>query len=302
MKSLRHRASFVTLLALFSFLLACRVSDDTVATAQQLAATASGLGTFYSALAGTVSNTISLYEIDRVVTGIPFSTHDRQLAEDTRVALLKRKQMAEALEKFALALSSLADTKSSAAVENAATGLGEALVQVNAFPQGLPVPAALGTASRALSQLIRRRKLKEAGQVMSQTLDAVADLFEKEQPLYDSLVRTRFREGAQIAKELTSANSVDARALLEPALKPYHLQLMSPTPQMQDALRALALQHVQSTTEEALRSESAASNAMSASLREMNARVHMLADGHRMKKRGNPSALGTVELWAADLN
>ena len=302
MKNLRHRAYLATLLALFSFLLACRVSDETVATAQQIAATAADLEVFYAALARTVSDTISLYEIDSFVARIPFSAKDRQLAEDTRIALLKRKDMAESLENLAVALSSLPNAKTSAAMENAATGLGTALVQVKALPQGSPVPAALGTASGALLQLIHERKLKQSVQVVDRTLAAVADLFEKEQPVYDSLARTRFREGAQIGRDLTTANNVDAQALLEPALKPYDLHLLSPNSQMQEALRNLALVHVQRKTEEALRTEAEASISMLASLREMNARVHSLADGHRMTLRGNPPALKLVEIWAASLN
>ena len=302
MKSLRHHASLAALLVLFSSLLACRVSDDTVATAQQVAATAAGLEVFYAALAKAVSDTISLYEIDSFIAGIPFSAKDRQLAEDTRIALLKRKDMAGSLGKLATTLSSLTDTKTSAAMENAATGLGNALVEVKALPQGSPVPAALGTASSALLQLIRKQKLKQSDQVIDRTLAAVAELFESEQPVYNSLIRTRFREGAQIAKDLTTSNSVDARALLEPALKPYDLQLLPPNPQMQEALRNLALMRVQGKTEEALRTEAEASSAMFASLREINSRVHILADGHRMTLRENPPALKVVETWAASLN
>ncbi len=267
-----------------------------------MAATAAGLEAFYAALAKEVADTISLYEIDGVVAGLPFSTKDRQLAEDTQLALLKRKEMAESLQHLATALSSLSDVKTSAAMGNAATGLGNALVQVEALPQGSPVPAALGTASRALLQIIRERRLKQGDQVVDRTLAAMADLFQKEQPVYDSLARTRFREGAQIAKDLTTANNVDARALLDPALKPYDLQLLSPNPQMQEALRNLALVRVQTKSEEALRTEAEASSAMLASLREMNSRVHLLADGHHMIMRGNPPALKLVQTWAASLN
>ena len=302
LKDFCPRASFIVLLVLSSFLLACRTSSDTLATAQQVMATASGLKAFYGALAQSVSDTTSLYEIDKMVTGLPFSAKDRQLTEETRLSLLQRESMAQAVEDFALAMNAVLDAKNTATLENAATNLGTALAQVKTIPQGSSVPTTLETVSGALSQLVRQRKLKQSAQVFDGLLATVTDVFEKERPVYDSLIRTRFRESAQVAASLIGANQVDARALLEPALKPYDLQILSLNPQLQESLHSLASTRVQEKTDDALRAELEASSAMSISLKEISSRMHMLATTQRMSLRGNPPQLKIVVLWAATLN
>jgi hypothetical protein len=287
------------LLILFSAVSACKVSDDAVAASSQMTSTAAGLNSYYSALANSVTDTIALYELDSVISGIPFNSEDRKLPEDTRSEILKRGELANSLGRLASSMATLSASKSPADVETAATSLGNELIQVKALPGGSPVPDAIGKAGNYLLQVIHQHKEKEAARAVDQTLAAVGDLFEKEKPTYDSIARTHLFEANQVAKDLTNANGVDPTAMLSPALKPFNLTPLPATKQLQDSLKSLALSRLQNSAEEAIKKEVDASSAMLTALREMSTRIHLLATERPMPIRGNPFSLKLVESWAA---
>jgi hypothetical protein len=299
MKRLRRIVRGSTLLILFSSVFACKVSDDAVAASSQMTSTAAGLNSYYSVLADSVTDTIALYELDSVISGIPFSSEDRKLPEDTRAEILKRRDLANSLGKLASSMAILSDSKAPADVETAATSLGNELIQVKALPGGSSVPDAIGKAGNYLLQVIQQHKEKEAARAMDQILAAVGDLFEKEKPTYDSIARTHLLEASQVAKDLTNANGVDPTVMLTPALKPFNLTPLPATKQLQDSLKSLALSRLQSKADEAIKKEVDASAAMLEALREMSTRVHLLATERPMPARGNPFSLKIVESWAA---
>jgi hypothetical protein len=278
---------------------ACKVSDDAVAASSQMTSTAAGLNSYYSALANSVTDTIALYELDSVISGIPFNSEDRKLPEDMRTEILKRGELANSLGKLASSMATLSASKSPADVETAATSLGNELIQVKALPGGSPVPDAIGKAGNYLLQVIQQHKEKEAARAVDQTLAAVGDLFEKEKPTYDSIARTRLFEASQVAKDLTNANGVDPTAMLSPALKPFNLTPLPATKRLQDSLKTLALSRLQNSAEVAIKKEVDASSAMLTALREMSTRIHLLATERPMPIRGNPFSLKLVESWAA---
>jgi hypothetical protein len=299
MKRLKHFVYGGTILVVFLSLCACKISDDAVAASSQMTSTATGLSSYYSALAESVTDTIALYEIDSAFSGIPFSAEDRKLPEDTRSEILKRRDLANSLGNLASSMAALSNSKAPRDVETAATALGNELIHVKALPGGSPVPDGIGKAGNYLMQVIQQHKEREAARAMDQTLVAVGDLFEQEKPTYDSIARTHLREASQVAKDLTNANGIDTTAMLTPALKPFNLTPLPATKQLQDSLKVLALSRLQNSAEVAIKNEAEASSAMLTALREMSTRIHLLATEQPMPIRGNPFSLKLVESWAA---
>src|ERR1700742_3704714 len=201
---------------LFCSLSACKVSDDAIAASQQMTSTASTLNDYYSTLEGSVTDTITLYELDAALSGIPFGDNDRKLIQATRGELENRKKMADALAKLAASFATLTKNSAASDVDKSATALGKELVTIQALPSGSPVPDALGKAGNALMQLVQQHDEKKAARAMDETLQAVGDLFEKEKPTYDSIARTHIRQVSQVAKDLINANEVDYSSMLSP--------------------------------------------------------------------------------------
>ena len=293
-----NRPALVVLSALlFCSLSACKVSDDAIAASQQMTSTASTLNDYYSTLEDSVTDTITLYELDAALSGIPFGDNDRKLIQATRGELENRKKMADALAKLAASFATLTKNSSASDVDKSATALGKELVTIQALPSGSPVPDALGKAGNALMQLVQQHDEKKAARAMDETLQAVGDLFEKEKPTYDSIARTHIRQASQVAKDLINANEVDYSSMLSPALKPFSLSALPSNPTLQMQLKPLALSRLDTATNTASQKEERASAAMLDALREMSSRVHLLATEKPMPSREAPFSLKLVEDW-----
>jgi len=277
---------------------ACKVTDDAIAASQQMTSTANALNDYYSALDAGVTDTISLYELDAAISGIPFGSDDRKLSESMRDELEKRKELADALARLASAMSTLSNSKTASDVQTSATQLGNELISVQALPGGSPVPDAVGKAGNFLLQIVQQHEDKKAARAIDETLRVVGDLFEKEKPTYDSIARTHDREASQVAQDLLKKNAVDPSPMLSPALRPFDLTALPPSTSMQTSLKTLALSRLQQATEEATKKDESASAAMLASLREMSSRVHLVATEKPMPLRGVPFSLKLVEDWA----
>lgn len=277
---------------------ACKVSDDAIAASQQMTSTANALNKYYPALDAGLTDTISLYELDGAISGIPFGDDDRKLSESTRDELEKRKELAVALARLASAMSALSNSKAASDVQTSATQLGNELIAIQALPGGSPVPDAVGKAGDFLLQIVQQHEEKKAARAMDETLRAVGDLFEKEKPTYDSIARTHDREASQVAQNLLKSNAVDPSPMLAPALRPFDLTALPPSTSMQASLKTLVLSRPQHATEEATKKDESASAAMLASLREMSSRVHLVATEKPMSLRGAPFSLKLVEDWA----
>jgi hypothetical protein len=293
------RPALVVLSALlFCSVSACKVSDDAIAASQQMTSTASTLNDFYSTLEDAVSDTITLYELDAALSGIPFGNNDRQLQQTTLKELENRKHMAASLAKLAASFAMLTRNSSAADVDKSATALGNELVTIKALPSGSPVPDALGQAGNVLMQLVQQHDEKKAARAMDETLRAIGDLFEKEKPTYDSIARMHIRQASQVAKDLIDANDVDYSSMLTPALKPFSLSALPSNPTLQTQLKPLALSRLDTAAGTAAQKEEKASAAMLDALREMSSRVHLLATEKPMPIRAAPFSLKLVEDWA----
>jgi len=292
------RPTLVVLSALlFCSLSACKVSDDAMAASQQMTATASTLHDFYSTLEDSVTDTITLYELDAALAGIPYGDSDRKLQETTRSELAHRKQMAVALAGLAASFAELTKNSAASDVDKSAKALGNELVSIKALPGGPPIPEALGRVGNAIMQIVQQHDEKKAARTMDETLQAVGDLFEKEKPAYDSIARMHVRQASAVARDLINANDVDFGPMLTPALKPFSLSAVPSNSNLQARLKPLALARLDTATDLATHKEERASTAMLDGLREMSSRVHLLATEKPMAVREAPFSLKLVEDW-----
>lgn len=291
------RSLVVVLLVLCVGLGGCRLSKDAVAASQQMSATALTLEAYYDALLQEQGETISLLEIDSALSGVPYRAEDSKQPVDTEAELLARKQMAVSLAALADSVTTLTNLKSANDAQVSATALGNALISAKALSPESTVPGSLGEAGRLLIRLAQQHDERKAAQAMDQTLAAVCDLFAKEQPVYDSIGRFRFRQAAAIAKDLEATNALDVTPLLNSSLQPFGLGALPVSPEVQTRLRQLAMQRVQRTVQEQAQRQGDASVAMLGGLREMSRRVHVLATGGRLAARSQPVPLHTVNEW-----
>ena len=300
-KTIRHFLCATGVLLLFSCVFACKVSDDAAAVSQQMTSTSAGLSTYYGAVADSLTDTISLNELNLSLFGVPFDDADRKQIEQARAELLRRKELAQSLSSLSSSMNALTNSKASSDVETAATSLGKEMVSIKALPGGSPIPDALGKAGNFLIEIVAQHEEKKAAQAMDGTLSALGDLFAKEKPVYDSLVRQHIFLAKVVASSLIKLQVVDPTPMLQPALKPFNLTSVTPDENLQNTLRKLAESRLDAAVEDGNQREADASAAMLKALREMSSRVHLLATEKPMPFRGNPFSLKVVESWAASV-
>lgn len=300
-RALGRYFTFSFIAILIAFFVACKVSDDATAAAQQMAATSTTLTDYYGAIADSLTDTIALNELNESLLGVPFGDADRKQIETARAEILKRRDLAQALARLSTSFGTLTGSKASTDVATAATALGNELISVKALPGGSPVPDALGKAGNFLIQLIQQHEEKKAAQGMDDTMKALVELFKKEQPVYDSLARQHIMLASQVAKPLIDRRAVDPTPLLQPALKPFGLTANPANTQIEDTLRTLAKSRLAAATDVGTKQAEDASTAMLKALEEMSSRIDLLATEKPMPLRGNPFSLKVVESWAASL-
>lgn len=279
-------------------LTACKVSQDAIAASQQMTATSVALNDYYGTLDAAVGETIALYELDAANSGIPYTAESRSQQVETRAALIKRKEMAEALGRLSASMAALANTRAASDVADAATKLGNELVLIKALPDASPVPESLAKAGNFLIQIIQQHEEKKAARAVDDTLRAVGELFATERPAYDSIARSHDLQAKQVAEDLIKSNAVDPSPMLAPALRPFGLGSLPPSSALQTSLKSLALSRLQASASAATRREEVASEGMLAALHEMTTRVHQIATEKPMPLRSVPFTLKAVENWA----
>lgn len=299
--TMRRFLSSVGMLLLVCSVFACKVADDAVAAAQQMTATSAALSAYYGAMAESLTQTVALNELNFTLFGVPFEDADRKQIEEVRAEMLKRKDIAQALGRLSSSMTALTKSKASSEVSTAATALGNEMVNIKALQKGSSVPAGLGKAGDFLIQIVQQHEEKKAAQAMDGTLAALAELFAKEKPAYDSLDRVHIFLAKTVAASLIKRQFVDPAPMLQPALKPFGLSPAPPDEHLQSLLRTLAENRLETSAEEANKREVDASTAMLKALQEMSSRVHLLATEKPMPLRGNPFSLKVVESWAASV-
>lgn len=301
MKKARRFLYGAGMLLLLSCVFACKVSDDAAAASQQMTSTSAGLSTYYGAVADSLTDTISLNELNLSLFGVPFDDSDRKQIEQARAEILRRKELAQSLASLSSSMSVLTNSKAPSDVETSATSLGKEMVNIKALPSGSPVPEALGKAGNFLIEMVQQHEEKKAAKAMDGALSALGDLFAKEKAVYDSLARQHIFLAKTVATSLIKHQVVDPTPMLQPALKPFNLTSVTPDEHLQSTLLKLAESRLGTSAEDGNQREADASAAMLKALQEMSSRVHLLATEKPMPFRGNPFSLKVVESWAASV-
>ena len=213
------------LLLIFVFLSACKTSTDAAAAAKELSAVSSQLDKYYDDLEKQLDDTVRLNELQQAIYGIPFDSDLRAKMMDTKSEIAKRDKMADCLGKLADAYAKLAGSTASADASTAASGLATALSDAKAIPGGSDIPAAAGEAAKLLVSFAQSQSLEHGAVAVKKSIDAVAEIFDKEQPVYESINKQRMAIAQSVAENLLQNNEldIDFAPLVAPALKPFSL-------------------------------------------------------------------------------
>jgi hypothetical protein len=245
-KSASGRRKFA--LFLLPLLLSCQSVENTRKVAVQMSQTAQELRDFYMALTVTVAQQAELERLQSAFFAVPLSQQDLTQLESTQEELKKRSEMAESLSEFSQTLAEFAGPKTKETVAQSATNLGIALAGIQQLPGAGFIPEALQHSGNLLVQWIQQRNTRKMAQAVDSTLAALAEMFSREKPAYDSINRTYMELAQSLALELLRRKQIRFDSLALPALKPFGLVPAVPAEASSSSLQEYARKQITEKT------------------------------------------------------
>jgi len=294
-KSASGRRKFA--LFLLPLLLSCQSVENTRKVAVQMSQTAQELRDFYMALTVTVAQQAELERLQSAFFAVPLSQQDLTQLESTQEELKKRSEMAESLSEFSQTLAEFAGPKTKETVAQSATNLGIALAGIQQLPGAGFIPEALQHSGNLLVQWIQQRNTRKMAQAMDSTLAALAEMFSREKPAYDSINRTYMELAQSLALELLRRKQIRFDSLALPALKPFGLVPAVPAEASSSSLQEYARKQITEKTDEEMAAYVKASEDLQEMLDFMAQRTHALASGGPLPVTEPQPKSTEIERW-----
>jgi hypothetical protein len=266
-----------------------------------MSATAKSLQDYYSALGVILSSTDQIYAINDKLYSKPYSDLSRKELKTTQAELAKRVELAADLSTFAGDFAKLTGSKAPADVAAAGSKLETEVDGLASYKASSGEQNMIKSALELLVTAVQEQKEREAARAMDSLAGGLSNLFDKEAPAWNSVDDVYAGLAANLARGLVDQNAVDNSALLKVALSPFGLTPTPASAEINAKLAPLAKQQIADREAALEASYTKATEAMSKALKEMQERIHMVAEDTPMEFRAPPVTVSTVEQWATQI-
>lgn len=337
MSSFRPRSHCAALVMVCALLAGCKTQQDAVAAATQMAATAKTMAAYYTSLDHVLAETQDAYQAQFALLGI----EGEELSE-TRKEVQLRADMAKQIGNLSTLFQKLtgpaeASDASAAAAKKDSSGksgssaadlLGgvSASVESSSSASGAsgggagsakkktesPVLSALSSTSpqyKAVSAgideivaLIREHEEAKAAKRIAPVCDNLMAFFDSEQETYDSINQAYLVTARAVARKMVQNNQVDASAVFVSSLQPFGLTAAIDDAKIKTAMQEYLLAQIDTQYALKLKSAQEATEALDQALKEMDARVKLVAGDKPMTLRMPPFSLETVQSWISQVS
>jgi phage host-nuclease inhibitor protein Gam len=297
----QFRAFAILFLATLFLATGCKTSDDAVAAATQMSATAKALSDYYTALNTILSNTDQLYILNQQLTSRPYTAENRQLMKNNQAELAKRAALAADFSTLAAEFAKLSGSTAAADVSASAVKLQTEVDSLASVKASTGEQNMLKSALEIFVKAIQEHKEREAARAICDIAKGLTALFIKEGEVWNSVETNYTRIAANLAVYLVDHDATDNSGLLKVALDPFGLTPSSSTSDLKALLTPLAKQQIATRTAALDDSYVKATDAMTKSLQEMTKRISAVAEDKPMAFRMPPLTVDLVEKWVAQV-
>jgi len=272
----------VAVLLAFASITACKTSTEGAAAAAQLAHTSQQLSSYYADLENQVADTVTLKQIQsEVMFESTFDSAIEKQLDQTRSELAKRQALAAAMGNVAVAYAALAGSHAAEDIGAAVSGLARQCEAIHKLPGGPAIPDVVGQATQILLDQIREKKVRKSSKALGEVVKAIAELFEAEKPLYESINADRIKLASEIARHLVKKEDVvDLNPAIAPALRPFDLKADLPVKQPPEKYRKLAAVEITARSNQQISDYAANSDALADSLTAVSERIAKVAKAY----------------------
>ena len=296
-----------SLLIWLGFAVACNSTSDAKAIASQLAATATALSNYYTALHTEVVNTDQLNDLEQGVTGLPYDAQVRASIMDTAVEIQKRADMANDISTLAASLTQLTTSTGAADASTAAGKLASSAASIKPLAQMLPasVTAGLAPAAQEIATAIQNHKIREAAQHIAAFLDNFIKLYAAEESACKTINDQYVGISGTLSLWFVANGQTDpagySSALAKLALAPYGLTAKIDAA-TQTKIATTQQLFIGQKSGDLIAAHTAASKAMEDALADIAARAADVAAAKPLPGGIASPSLTTVNNWAATIN
>jgi hypothetical protein len=297
--SLKHRtgtarwsvgivASAAVLLPAFG----CKTQADAVAAASQMVTTAQTMSAYYTALDHVVAATQDAYQAQYAL----LSTPPLDLTE-TRDQIRLRAELATEVGDVASAFQKITASTAATDASAAAGSLNTEVTSLHGLASNDMEAKAVTLGVQAIVTLIQEHKEVEASRQVAPLCHQLTVFFDSESKLYDSLNQAYLLTARTVALKLVETDQVDSSAVFASSLQPFGLAPSISKEDTKKSMRAYLETQIRATYTIKLKESQQATEALSAALKEMDARIDLVAHDKPMSIRSNPFSLQTVNGW-----
>jgi hypothetical protein len=296
----------VSLLLCLGFASACHTASDAKSVATQLAATATALSNFYTALHTVSVNTDQLNDLNEGILGVPYDAQQRAIFMDQAAEIQKRADLANNISTLAASLTQLTTSTGAADASTAAGKLGSAVASIKPLTPGVtaPVQAGMTAAALGIATAIQNHKTRQAAGQIAAFLDNFNKLFAAEESVYKTINDQYVDLSGLLSGWLVRNGQTDpvaySAALAKMALAPYGLTAKIDAP-TQAKIAATAQMFIDQKSADLKASQFAAGKAMENALADIAVRAAGVAANKPLLAGLTPPSLNIVNQWAATL-
>lgn len=285
----------ILLAAVLAIAAGCKTQQDAAAASSQMATTSKTLSDYYSALDTVLSETQDAYEAQAIFTGIP----PEDLSQ-TRAEIQRRIELAKEIGNLSGLFTKL--TGSSAAGDASAAGgkLADAATSIKSMSSDDTASKAVSIGVREIVALIQENDEKKAAEKISPLTHNLVLFFESEKSVYDSINEAYLRTAQSVAKKMVENNQVDASPVFASSLQPFGMTPDIADSQTKTGMQKYLADQIDSRYTAKLKAAHDATDALDKALKEMDARIDLVAHDKPMSIRTAPFSLDTVESWIAE--
>jgi hypothetical protein len=275
----------------------CKTQEDASAAALQMASTSHALCDYYRALDHVLAATEDAYEAQNVLLSVP--TMD---LTETRGQIRLRAELANTVGEVA-SLFQRMTTSSAATDASAAAGkLNEEMASMKGLTANDGETKAVTVAVQAIVALVEEHKEVEAAKQVAILCHDLSVFFESERKAYDSINEAYLLTAKTVALELVKTKQVDASGVFVSSLQPFGLSPAIGRAQTKEAMEPYLTAQINADYKLRMEDATKATEALSAALKEMDARVNLVAHDKPMSLRQEPFSLAEVKSWVVEIN
>jgi len=215
--------------------LGCKDPVEVGALADAGAKTGGSLGDYYRSLADELETTAELETFLDSLRGIDSDGTAQEQYEQQIAALGRRADLADALTAAYTSLGQLSGSSAPADAETSATALARSVESLPSLADsGVDVSSLFGSVAGDLVRAVQSRQLARANLAMRDVVAKVAELVEREMPIYEGIVEEQGNKVGAVAETLITENVLDPQPLLDQVARWTGLPLAAGAPVSED--------------------------------------------------------------------